>query len=109
MDAERARFDRLAGGEEPEVGARRALLQAAAHEAEREPAAVDGSGRGLQREAQAADVVLMPWVRTIARSRSRRSARYWKSGTIESTPRHLRAREHDSGVDQKKMIPPLDH
>ena len=87
MDAEGPDLDRLAGREQAQVRRHAALAQPPSHEAEGEPAAVDRRRRRLQRERRARRCG--PRGRGSAgcrEGRSRRSARYWKSGTMESMP-----------------------
>ena len=107
MDAERACLDGLARREQPEVGARRALLQPAAHEAEGEPAAVHGSGRGLQREGEASDVVLVAVGEDDRPEAVAALGQVLEVGHDRVDARHLRAREHQARVDQEEMVLPL--
>jgi hypothetical protein len=109
VHAEGAGLDGLTRGEQPEVGLHPALAQSAAHEAEGEPAAVDGGvRRRLHREGERADVVLVP-VGEDDRAHGAASFReVLEVGYDGVDARHLRGGEAHARVHEQALRLPLE-
>ena len=107
VHAEGADLHGLAGPERPQIRLDPALHEPTPREAEREPAAVDGHRRRLERVGERADVVLVPVREQDAAHPAAALGEVLEVGNDRVDPRHLRGGEEHPRVDQEQMVLPL--
>ncbi len=95
------------GAERPQIRLDPALHEPTPREAERQPAAVDGHRRRLQRVGERADVILVPVREQDAAHPAPALGEVLEVGNDRVDPRHLRGGEEHSRVDQQQMVLPL--
>ena len=108
VDAKRTRLDRRSRSEGAQIRVHAAIGEALAREAEGQAAAVDRRGCRSKREGEGANVVLVPVGEQDRAQLVAALGEVVEVGNDRLDPRELGIRKQETGVDQQKVLVPLD-